>query len=392
VAGHGLDRRALETALELEDPHGGATTFFRASAVEAMISSCTGDLGRAQVQMRAVQRQMLDGGTEVDIIWAAVHVAAIDIWSGRYAEATQAAQEALERAEQMGGKFALVTAWTPQAAVAAYTGREADARAAAHAAIDTGYEIGAPQMAKEPRSTLAFLEVSLGNYPAAIVVLQPDLDVFDGMGTEIEGGRQLPDAIEALTALGRAGEAEPLVEALERNGIRHDRPWMLSMGARGRGHMLAARGDLDEAQRAVEHAMTHHQRLPMPFETARTQLLLGQLQRRRRRRQDAAASLRAAVETFERLGTPLWAARARAELARLESPRGDSHGLTAAEQRIAGLAATGRSNKEIAAELFIAEKTVEMNLSRVYRKLGIRSRGGLSAALNREIRDSSAPA
>ena len=156
------------------------------------------------------------------------------------------------------------------------------------------------------------------------------------------------------------------------------------MGARGRGHMLSARGDLDGAQRAVEHAMTHHQRLPMPFETARTQLLLGQLQRRRRRRQDAAASLRAAVDTFERLGTPLWAARARAELARLESPRGDGHGLTAAEQRIAGLAATGRSNKEIAAELFIAEKTVEMNLSRVYRKLGIRSRGGLSAALARE--------
>jgi DNA-binding CsgD family transcriptional regulator len=384
VAGQGLDRRALETALELEDPHGGATTFFRASAVEAMISSCTGDLGRAQVQMRAVQRQMLDGGTEVDIIWAAVHVAAIDIWSGRYAEATQATQEALERAEQMGGKFALVTAWTPQAAVAAYTGREADARAAAQAAIDTSYEIGAPQMAKEPRSSLAFLEVSLGNYPAAIVALQPDLDVFDGIGTEIEGGRHLPDAIEALTALGRAEEAEPLIEALEHNGIRHDRLWMLAMGARGRGHMFAARSDLDGAQRAVEQAMTHHQRLPMPFETARTQLLLGQLQRRRRRRQDAAASLRAAVDTFERLGAPLWAARARAELARLESPRGDSHGLTAAEQRIAGLAATGRSNKEIAAELFIAEKTVEMNLSRVYRKLGIRSRGGLSAALNRK--------
>jgi DNA-binding CsgD family transcriptional regulator len=159
---------------------------------------------------------------------------------------------------------------------------------------------------------------------------------------------------------------------------------MLAMGARGRGHMLAARGDLADAQAAVEHAMTHHQRLPMPFETARTQLLLGQIQRRRRRKQDAAASLREALDTFERLGTPLWAARARTELARLDSPRGDGHGLTAAEQRIARLAATGRSNKEIAAELFIAEKTVEMNLSRVYRKLDIRSRGGLSAALARE--------
>jgi len=158
------------------------------------------------------------------------------------------------------------------------------------------------------------------------------------------------------------------------------------MGARGRGHVLAARGDLDGAQHAIERAMVHHQRLPMPFETARTQLLLGQLQRRRRRKQDAAASLREALETFQRLGTPLWAARARAELARLEAPRGDGQGLTASEQRVAELAAVGSSNKEIAVQLFISEKTVEMNLSRAYRKLGIRSRAGLSAALHpREV-------
>jgi DNA-binding CsgD family transcriptional regulator len=385
VSGQGVDRRALQTALELEDPYGGATTFFRASAVQAMISAYTGDLDGAWAQMRALQQRMSSGGTEVDIIWAAVHLAAIAVWSGRYAQAADAAQEATERAEQMGGRLVLVTAWTQQAAVAAYTGREADARAAARAAIDTAHQVGATQLAKEPTNSLAFLEVSLGNYPAALAALQPYLDVFDATGgTEIEGGGHLPDWIEALSALGRADEAEPLVEALERNGTRHDRPWMLAMAARGRGHMLSARGDLAGAQGAVEHAITHHQRLPMPFETARTQLLLGQLQRRRRRKQDAAVSLRAAVDTFERLGTPLWAARARAELARLESPRGDGHRLTAAEQRIAGLATTGRSNKEIAAELFIAEKTVEMNLSRVYRKLGIRSRGGLSAALNRE--------
>jgi DNA-binding CsgD family transcriptional regulator len=383
VAGQDVDHRALQLALEMEDPHSGATTFFRASAVEALISGYIGDLDRARVQMLAAQQQMLDGGTEVDAVWAAVHLAAIDIWAGRYADATQAAQEALERAEQMGGKFAVVTAWTPQCAVAAYCGREAEARRVAQAAIDTSYQIGAPQMAKEPRSTLAFLEVSLGSYPAALAALQPDLEVFDGAaGTEIEGGRHLPDAIEALTAVGRIDEAEPLVKALESNGTRYDRAWMLAMAARGRGHILSASGDLDGAQRAVEQAMTHHRRLPMPFETARTQLLLGQLQRRRRRRQDAAASLRAALDTFERLGAPLWAARARAELDRLDSPRGDGQGLTAAERRTAGLAAVGRSNKEIAAELFISEKTVEMYLSAAYRKLGVRSRAALSTALD----------
>ena len=384
VAGQGIEHQALQAALELEDPFGGATTFFQASAVEAMISAFTGDLERAEVQMRAVQQRMLERGTEVDIIWAAGRMASILLWSGRYAEAARAAWDAVEHAEQMGGRLVLVAAWTQQAAAAAYAGREADARAAATAAIDTANEIGAARLPKEPTNTLAFLEVSLGNYAAALAVLQPYLDVFNIEGTEIEGGGHLPDWIEALCALSRADEAESLIEALERNGIRHDRPWMLAMGARGRGHMLAARGDLAGAQRAVEHAMYHHERLPMPFETARTQLLLGQLQRRRRRKQNAATTLSEALDTFEQLGAPLWAERARTELARLDGPRGDGRGLSAAEQRTAKLAAAGRSNREIAAELFISEKTVEMYLSAVYRRLGIRSRAGLASALDRE--------
>jgi DNA-binding CsgD family transcriptional regulator len=77
----------------------------------------------------------------------------------------------------------------------------------------------------------------------------------------------------------------------------------------------------------------------------------------------------------------MWAERARVELGRLTAPVSDGLGLTAAEQRVAERAAAGLSNKQIAAELFIAPKTVEMNLSTAYRKLGIRSRTGLSAAL-----------
>lgn len=379
VSGQGVDQFALQAALELEDPQGGATTYFQASAVQAMISAYTGDLERARIQMRAVQQRMLERGTEVDIIWAAGRSVEVAVWAGRYAEATEAAQEAVERAEQMGGRLVLVAAWTQQASAATYSGQEAVARAAARASIDTAKQIGAHRLVKEPTNRLAFLEVSLGNYPAALALLHPYIEDFEG--PEIEGGGHLPDAIETLSVLGRTEDAEPLVEALERNGAIHDRPWMLAMGARGRAHVLAARGDLEGAQRAIEQAMTHHQRLPMPFETARTQLLLGQVLRRRRRRQDAAATLGEALNTFEGLGTPLWASRARQELSRLDSPRGDGQGLTAAELRTARLAASGLSNKQIAADLFVSEKTVEMNLSRVYRKLGIRSRGGLSIAL-----------
>jgi len=119
-----------------------------------------------------------------------------------------------------------------------------------------------------------------------------------------------------------------------------------------------------------------HQRLPMPFELARTQLLVGQLQRRQKHREAASATLRTALATFENLGTPLWADRARAELKRASGVRTRAE-LTASEQQVAELAATGATNKEMAAALFISPKTVEANLSRIYRKLGIRSRAEL---------------
>jgi DNA-binding NarL/FixJ family response regulator len=138
--------------------------------------------------------------------------------------------------------------------------------------------------------------------------------------------------------------------------------------------LLAARGDLAAATGMAELAMTEHQRLPMPFERARTQLLLGQLQRRQRQREASAATFREALRTFEDLGAQLWAERAKTELARGISGRQRGKGLTPSEQRVAELAVSGMTNRDIAAALFISPKTVEVNLSRIYRKLKIRSR------------------
>jgi hypothetical protein len=106
--------------------------------------------------------------------------------------------------------------------------------------------------------------------------------------------------------VGRIGEAESLASTLQRNGERLDRAWMLAIGARCRSMLLAAAGDLDAAMQSTLESIAQHDRLAMPFELARTQLLLGQLQRRSRRRDAAAATLREAIATFERLDTPLW--------------------------------------------------------------------------------------
>ncbi|OBG30690.1 AAA family ATPase [Mycolicibacter heraklionensis] len=383
IWGGGVDRGALQLAVQLEDPRGGATTFLRARAVQAVISAYIGDLETADTQIHAVRHDMTVDGSEVDLVWVDNRIAAVAIWAGRYEQAGRAAHTAVQRAEQLGGRLSCATAWAKRASVAAFHGRATDARADARAAIAAARAVGARRQVKEPSRVLAFLEVSLGDYAAALAVLRPLLDEFDPPHElEIEGGEHLPDAIEALSALDQLEEAEALVDALETHGADRDRPWMMAVGARGRATVLAARGDLAAALRALERAMAHHQRLPMPFEQARTQLLLGQLQRRRRQRGSATTSLAAALSTFEALGTPLWAERARRELTRLSGTRGDGRRLTPAERRTAVLAARGMSNREIAVELFLAEKTIESTLSSVYRKLGIRTRVRLAAALD----------
>ncbi|MEZ0358723.1 AAA family ATPase [Mycobacterium sp. SA01] len=383
IQGQGVHEHALREAVQLEDPNSGATTFLRAGAVEAVISAYVGDLGTAEAQLQAVKRSMTAVGNEIDLVWVDNRLAAVAIWSGRYDLAEDWARAAVQRAEQLDARLSLVTAWTKRATVAAYRGRDHDARADAMAAIDTAHAIGARRQVKEPTRVLAFLEVSHGNYEDALAVLTPLLEEFDPPHElEIEGGEYLPDAVESLIALRHLQRAETVIDALEQHGCERDRPWMMAVGARGRGALLAARGDLVAAHRALDDAMVHHQRLAMPFERARTQLLLGQLQRRRRQRRDAAVTLSSALDTFDELGAPIWAERARTELKRLDATRSRGQHLTAAEHRIAGLAAQGLSNREIATELFLAEKTIDSTLSSVYRKLAIRSRAGLAVALN----------
>jgi DNA-binding NarL/FixJ family response regulator len=122
--------------------------------------------------------------------------------------------------------------------------------------------------------------------------------------------------------------------------------------------------------------------LGQSFERARTLLACGQIARRAKRRAEARSALTVALELFDSLGAPLWAERATAELARIPGRARGSGELSETEQRVAELVATGLSNKEVAASLFDTVRTVEANLSKVYAKLGIRSRGELASRLN----------
>src|SRR5262249_48911166 len=148
---------------------------------------------------------------------------------------------------------------------AAHQGRVDDARTDVAAALETGERCGANILAVQQLSTLGFLEVSLGRYRDALTTLQP---LVTGLGTtpeatEIFLAAFIPDGVEALIALERVAEAEPLVARLEGNGSRLARPWMLAVGARTRAMVLAAQGDIDGACSAAERAMAEHENLPM---------------------------------------------------------------------------------------------------------------------------------
>jgi DNA-binding NarL/FixJ family response regulator len=119
----------------------------------------------------------------------------------------------------------------------------------------------------------------------------------------------------------------------------------------------------------------------MPFERARTLLAIGQVHRRRKEKRLADETLRAALLAFESLGATVWADRARTELARVgRRPRAPEE-LTETERRVAELAASGLSNRRIAERAFLAPKTVDNVLGRVYQKLGIHSRAELGARM-----------
>jgi DNA-binding CsgD family transcriptional regulator len=185
-----------------------------------------------------------------------------------------------------------------------------------------------------------------------------------------------PDLIEAWAATGQLDRAASRLAWLQDAARRLDHPWARITAGRAEAALLLARRDPAAAAAAVAAVIPEARQRRLPFELGRCLLVLGTAQRKARQRRDAAASLDEAIATFVGLGAPRWQALAAAQRARLAP--GPDHALTATEQRIAGLVAAGQTNPEIAAALYISVKTVEANLTRIYRKLGLRGRVDLA--------------
>jgi DNA-binding CsgD family transcriptional regulator len=335
------------------------------------------DFAGARVLLEEALSHAVQEGDESSIPNELMHLAQLECWSGNWSLATRYAEESLELAEQIGQSFGGPPAM--RALIDAHVGNVERARATVTSRLEVVEE--KPMAVPLYLRALGFLELSLGNAAAAERHLSRTVELAEGFGIREPGVYRVhADLIEALIATGELGRAEAVLGTLEANAGETARvPWSLATGARCRGLLLAAHGDLDAAERSLDEALTEHERLPMPFERARTLLALGLLQRRRNERRRAQESLQQALTIFEDLGAPLWAARAQRELRPLGGRPTNQTTLTPAEQRVAGLAASGRTNRQVAAALFISQKTVESTLARAYRKLNIRSRAELGA-------------
>ena len=231
-------------------------------------------------------------------------------------------------------------------------------------------------------AALGRLELTLGNSRGALALLEPLVALPDGEPLrDAVAFRASADVVEALLGLGRDVEAKELGERLERRARVIDLPSWVASAARSRALVLAELGDLAAARAAIADATTVHEDHHEPLEHARTLLASGAIERRAKRKAEARDALERAEAIFEQLGARLWLDRVRLELERTGVRRTTGDELSSAERQVADLAARGATNKEIAAALFMSVKTVEAHLTRVYRKLDVRSRTELASQL-----------
>ena len=322
------------------------------------------------------------GSLAVPLAWQSM----LEFRTGHWALAMAAGEESLEFAVAAGMTLEAVNALARITQIQAARGQAEQCRASFSRTlqISEGAEFAFIMLG---RAALGLLDLSLGNHIQAINQLEAVAEEVDELGVGPAVVMWEPDLIEAYLGADRLADAERLLEVFEREAQATGRRWALAAAARCRG--LLAGGD--DFERHFVDARSWHETLPMPFETARTQLAYGRCLRRARQRGRARVPLRAALRVFEALGASRWAYQARKEL----EATGDKtvsadapilHSLTAQELRVAFLVAGGATNKEAAASLFLSAKTVEFHLAKAYRKLGVTSRTQLAHVLAKEER------
>jgi len=365
-----------ERAAALAESVGDDDAAARAALEHAFVLLDSWELDRARETLeRTIARQRAREDSEVSGQLEAL--AFVELGAGNLDRAAVLAEEAVAVAAQGGRVNSEMVALFRLGWVEALRGdleraRSYCARSLRLAEQGSGSVRGA-------RLTLGYLESALENYESAWSYLDPANPLTGSMPP----GRpvvHVPESVEVLVALGRTGEARELLEPFEERANALNRVWAIAATAHCRSLILGAEGDLEGAEEAAIQAIAITEANGWPLQLGRALLARGTEQRRGRRKGEARATLERAVAVFEEMGAKVWLERARHELRRIggrSAPAG--HGLSETETRIAELVAAGKTNNEVAQTLHLSRKTVEWNLSKIYRKLEVRSRTELAA-------------
>ena len=372
-----LVERGVEVELGLDRPPDfyGSPTVTRARR-----ALYVGRLAEARRDFEWSLRIALERGDEPSQIGAHLALSEVACRAGDWDAAAEHGRAGHELAEQQGAAQGEAGMLYVRALVDAHRGRVAEARDGATRAMERSETVKSGLFRMQSESVLGFLELSLGDVEAADARLASLPELLSRAGYREPGVCPcLPNAVDAALGMHDLERADRLTGELEELARAADNAWAIAAASRCRGLVLAAAGDVDAARARLESSVREHRALPMPFELARSLLALGVVERRASHKRAARDALEEALALFEELGAPLWADKARSELSRIGG-RAVPHGgaLTETERLIADLVALGRTNSEVAAELSLSARTVQWNLTKIYRKLGVRSRTELA--------------
>jgi DNA-binding CsgD family transcriptional regulator/tetratricopeptide (TPR) repeat protein len=303
------------------------------------------------------------------------YLAMVELWSGRWQIAWEYAQQAAEIHSQYG--IEQPQDHMPQALIALHQGQLGLAREHSTRAL----ALAEGMLLPVHTAVLAIADLWSGRPEDALEQFTVVEELETRRGVHEPGAFfERADHVEALLRVGRIEDAERLAAEWEDATGRGGGEWMIADVLRSKGLIAAARGHLDDAARLLEAAVSRHEVTGNPFGRGRALLGLGSVRRRQRQKRRARAALEDARDAFVALGAASFADAAQRELGQLGGRR-RLEGLSPSERRVAELVAEGRSNREVAATLFLAERTVASHLTHVYAKLGVRSRTELTRRL-----------
>ncbi len=383
LCGGTVDERLLGRALELERAIGSGLLgrSYAPSWVAAYCYLAEGRLEEAEAELEQLLVRCEADGIELWRVGVLLRLSRLAAYRGDLRKAAVLAAEGLESAEQRGQPHTVGALLCARGEAAVQLGQAEAVRDLARRAMEAAGEAGDRPYVLASETLLGTLDLALGDYPAAAARLRPLAAEWRATGRRVTTPTSIgPKAVEALTAAGDLAEAGRLVAEMERDARS---PLAAAVTARCRGGLSAARGDLRAAVTELTEALRLQELISfMPLERGRTLLMLGGIQRRLKQRAAARATLTEASGIFVRIGAPLWAERAEAELARISGRAPAQDELTVTELRVAELVGLGLSNTEIAAELFVTVRAIESTLTKTYAKLGVRTRTELAARLH----------